>query len=390
MAFCEDELFQILSWLPAKSLCKFKSACGWTLNFSKETYFCMKNAQNMLLQDDTGFFIQQDNGQRFSGRIESHSFNDEELLSSGVPQDFLSFLAKSAKIISSSNGLALCRSTSRESEVELFLCNPVMKTWLPVATPASVHEFPDVAVDVVFQCMNDNLDVDDYRITLIDGPLEWSSYRDLKVYSPKEGVWEAMEKSFFIGSRNMRFDMPVTLNNSLHIISDSSPSFTKSSPFFRPYIMAYNYESGESTMLRLPRDARRGSHDDSCNMGIFEWGKAKSSDHSICLVRYRKRVFTVWILEDYKSTLWRRVLKIRVKAMGLKEEDPRVEGFAVMNGDCLIFATEKKVYAYNLSGGKHLQRAKEICEHGLRGKVYFTSYSNTLRPCGTGATTFHG
>ncbi|XP_057423744.1 uncharacterized protein LOC130717515 [Lotus japonicus] len=202
MALCEDELFQIFSWLPAKSLCKFKSVCGWTLNFSKETYFCMKNAQNMLVQD-TGFFIQQDNGQRFSGRIESHSFNAEELLCSGVPQDFLSLLAKSGKIISSSNGLALCRSASRESEVELFVCNPVTKTWLPIATPASVRESPDADVDVVFQCMNDNLDVDDYRITLIDSPLEWSSYRDLKVYSPKKGVWEAMEKSFFIGSRNM-------------------------------------------------------------------------------------------------------------------------------------------------------------------------------------------
>ncbi|XP_057425069.1 uncharacterized protein LOC130718484 [Lotus japonicus] len=326
----------------------------------------------------------------FNGGIEVHSLHGSEELSPGEPQKFLNSLAMSAKILTSSNGLVLCRSRSRESEVQLFICNLITKTWLPIATPKMLLEAPGDDVYVAFECTNNNLDVDDYRIILFEMPLEWSSHLDLKVYLPKEGVWKAMERSFIVGSRNMRLDMPVILHNNLHIISNCSPYLTPLSPYYRPYIMTYNFESGQSTMLRLPKDAIKGSHDDSCNMGIFEWGKkAKNLDRSICLVRLRKSVFIVWILVEYGSTLWRRILKIRVKDMKLEEEDQRVQGFTVMSGDCLIFATETNVYEYDLCG-EHLPRAKKICEHNWRSPICFTSYSNTLRPCGTGATTIDG
>ncbi|KAJ1379529.1 F-box protein [Sesbania bispinosa] len=255
--------------------------------------------------------------------IEVHPL-PEEKSSSGVSKEFLTFLAKSSRILASSNGV---QQDANEKDI-----------------------------NVVFECINNDLDLDDYRIFLIEKPLEWSSYLYLKMYLPKEGVWKDMEKSFFIGSRHMRLHMPVFLHNALHFISDTSPYIIKRCHYFRPYIMAYNLESCQSTMLRLPKDARRGSHDKSCDM-------------------------------DYKSNGWRRILKIRVKAMGLKEADPKVQGFTIMNGDCLIFATNKKVYGYGFSGKKSW-RLKEICDHEWGTKICFTSYSNTLRPCGTGATTF--
>ncbi|KAJ1405718.1 F-box-like domain superfamily [Sesbania bispinosa] len=391
MTLCEDELFHIFSWLPAKALCRFKCSCEWFLQFSKEAYFCMKQAQNMLLKDDTCFIVQPNLCQWYRGRIECHPL-PEEKSSSGVPKKFLTFLEKSSRILASSNGLALYRSTyespNQIQDIQLFICNLVTQSWLPIATPCSVQEASEKDIDVVFNCINNDFDLDDYRIFFIEKPPEWSSYLYLKMYLPKEGVWKDMEKSFFIGSRSMRLHMPVFLHNALHFISDTSPYIIKSCHYFRPYIMAYNLESCQSTMRRLPKDARRGSHDKSCEMGIFEWGKkGKSLDHSICLVRYMKFVFTIWVLEDYKSNGWRRILKIRVKAMGLKEADPEVQGFTIMNGDCLIFATNKKVYGYDFSGKKSW-RFKEICDHEWGNKVCFTSYSNTLRPCGTGATTF--
>ncbi|KAF7844599.1 F-box protein [Senna tora] len=160
------------------------------------------------------------------------------------------------------------------------------------------------------------------------------------------------------------------------------------SPYFRPYIMAYTIEDGESRMLRVPKEARRGSHDLSCKIGIYKWGKVKSLDDSMCLVRLRKCVFTIWVLTDYKSCKWKRVLKIRVTAMGKIEEEPIiVKGFIVMNGDCLVFATKKKVYSYGLRH-ENYRVVEEISEHEFDDdEVCFTCYSDTLRLCGDGATT---
>ncbi|KAF7833388.1 F-box protein [Senna tora] len=41
--------------------------------------------------------------------------------------------------------------------------------------------------------------------------------------------------------------------------------------------MAYTIEDGESRMLRVPKEARRGSHDLSCKMGIIENKEKKDS-----------------------------------------------------------------------------------------------------------------
>jgi len=38
-------------------------------------------------------------------------------------------------------------------------------------------------------------------------------------------------------------------------------------------------------MLRVPKEVRKGSHDKSCEMRIFKWGKTIDLDQSICLVR---------------------------------------------------------------------------------------------------------
>ncbi|KAG5051136.1 hypothetical protein JHK87_003334 [Glycine soja] len=142
------------------------------------------------------------------------------------------------------------------------------------------------------------------------------------------------------GGRNMKFNMPICCNGVIHFIFLIAL-------LFRPYIMSYNVESGDtSTMLRVPKDTRRGTHDSSCDMSIFIWGKASEAERFICLVRLRKSVFAVWILTDYESSRWLRNLKVRTKGVvGLREKDPKLTGFTVMNGDLLVFATETRVYS---------------------------------------------
>ncbi|XP_020208880.1 uncharacterized protein LOC109805689 [Cajanus cajan] len=264
--------------------------------------------------------------------------------------------------------------------VELFICNSATKSWLYIPCPKEVQEKPynDLKMGLL-ECSNYR---DDYMVFLIDGQDDWFSNYAFKFYKPEDGVWETKEKSFFVGGRTMKFKMHVHCNGAIHFISNCFPYLTKRSSFYRPYIMSYNLESGTSTMLRVPKEAIRGSHHLNCVISIFSWGKDQSS---ICLVRLKKFVFTIWILKDYYSNKWLRILKIRTKRMELREENPKITGFTVMNGSLLILATKAKVYSYGLTE-QNYTRVDEICQHGYESNVCFTSYSNTLHSCGLGAT----
>ncbi|XLS98556.1 hypothetical protein HN51_041291 [Arachis hypogaea] len=72
-------------------------------------------------------------------------------------------------------------------------------------------------------------------------------------------------------------------------------------------------------------------------------------------------------------------MKVRVKGMGLVEQNPVIKGFTILNGD-LVFATKKKVYTYGLTSEKYMVLS-EICDHGCDSRfVHFVPYSDTLRP----------
>ncbi|KAK7359337.1 hypothetical protein VNO77_01292 [Canavalia gladiata] len=376
MPMSNDILFEIFSWLPAKAVYKFRTGNRLVSKFPEETYFALKQAQKALLRDDTCFFIQPDITYQNN---ELHPLLGEEL-SSGVSNDVLLFLSNSVKILSSSNGLILCR-VKCQNQITLFISNPITQSCLPIPTPEHLYKNPYCDIKIGLECS-----LDDCMIFLFyEDPDDWSSYY-CKIYLLKEGIWKDREEKIFVGGRNLRFDTPVYHNGAIHFISDSFPYFSKKSAYFRPYIMSYNLNNGKSSMLRIAREARKGSHDCSCNMRIFNWDKITSSNRSICLVRLRKHVFTIWVLTKYETCLWKRILKVRVKAMGLFEKDPIITGFVVLNGDLLVFATKKKVYGYGLSGKRYM-KIEEICEHGCESNVHFISYSNTLRMWDAGVGT---
>ncbi|KAI9076099.1 hypothetical protein K1719_041913 [Acacia pycnantha] len=386
MDMAHDIMLEIFSWLPAKSLYKFKCVnkfCN-TISSPENSYFNLKQSQNALLRDDSCFFLQPNWMQRHAGKIEFYHLSSKNT-TSGASHGFFQFLEHyrpACRIIASSKGLILGRS-----DTELFICNPVTQSWLPIPTPDYMEKYPDADLRVVLDFNME--DSKDFMLFLCEVQGEWgSSYLHLKFYSVKERMWKSVEASFVYGGRNLRFDIHVYYRKALHFISDCSPYFSKKSPYFRAYIMAYTIEDGSSRMIRIPKEARSGSHDSTCQMGIYKWGKPISSDESICLVRLRKNVFTIWVLADYEIGKWRRVLKIRVKTMGVKEEDHvHITGFVVMNGDRLVFATEMKIYGYGLRQ-KNFMKLEEICEHGFgRNATIFTGYSDTLHPCGHTAVT---
>ncbi|KAI9073630.1 hypothetical protein K1719_044415 [Acacia pycnantha] len=237
-------------------------------------------------------------------------------ITSGASHGFFQFLEDNpdVDIIASSNGLILGRSNT-----EWFICNPVTQSYLPIPTPDYLETHPGAGNRVVLDCNVE--DSKDFMLYLFESQDEWASpYLDLKFYSVKESMWNSVEASFFQGGRRLRFDQHVYYRKALHFISDCFPYLIKQSPYFRPYIMAYTVEDGSSRMIRIPKEARSGSHDLTCQIGIYKWGKPTSSDESICLVRLRKNVFTIWVLTDYEIAKWRRIVKVRVKAMGVKED----------------------------------------------------------------------
>ncbi|CAK8537087.1 unnamed protein product [Lathyrus sativus] len=378
----QDIAFEIFSWLPAKSICKLTSTCTSISNFSKETFFKTKQALNLLETDDSCIFIQPNQvSQRYEKRVELFSL-PKERPSSGVPYNVLAFLSNSVCVLDSSNGLLLCH-TINDHSIELFICNPITKSCFFIPTPKSLQKNRNFcSINLMLDCSQRSSN-DDYSVFFFEFTLDWwPTHYICNVYHGKEGVWKTMEHNFSPGERNMKFDMPVFHKGALHFISDNGPYISKSSTFYKPYIMSYNLENGNSKMLKLPWKAIQGCHDS--NMGIFNWGKVSSSNQSICLVTLKKFAFTVWCLRDYELGIWQKILKIRVKALGLKEEDPNVTGFMVMNGHLLVFATEENVYSCDV-GDEECMMVEEIGQHKCGLHPRFISYSNTLRPCGTNA-----
>ncbi|XP_058776546.1 uncharacterized protein LOC131650855 [Vicia villosa] len=375
----EDFAFEIGSWLPAKSICKFKSTCHSFSNFSKEILFITKQSQNLFEKGDTCFFIQPDPiTQRHNKKVEFHSLPKYQQ-SSGIPNHVLSFLSSSMCVLDSSNGLVLCHIIN-DDPINIFICNPITKSWFPIPIPDSLQKNHKLAnMNIMLECS-----LDDYKVFLFENTSEWfPACYVCNVYHGKEGVWQTMENNFLPGGRSMKFDMHVFHKGSLHFISDSGCYLSRSSSFYKPYIMSYNLDNGISCMLKLPRQALKGCHM-KCNMGIFNWGKVNSSYSSICLVKLRKCVITVWFLKDYDSSLWQKVLKVRVRALGLREKDPNVTGFTIMNGNLLVFSTEEKMYTCALDD-ENFMMVEEICQHSCGFNTRFISYSDTLRSCGTNA-----
>ncbi|XP_054805364.1 F-box protein At5g65850-like [Prosopis cineraria] len=376
----DDVLLEIFSWLPAKSICKFRCVNKFfNTSTSKEIYFVQKQVHNSLSKDDDScFFLQPKWGQSYGAKHEFHHSSTKNLIS-GVSDKFLQFLEQypACRIVDSSNGLILGRSN-----IELFICNPVTQSWIPIPTPDYLKKYPGADLKIVLECSLE--DSNDFMLFLFEVQDDWASqYHDVKFYSAKEAMWKGIETSFFIGDRPLIFDTHVYHKKALHFMSICY-GFSRE----KPYIMAYSIEDGSSRMLRIPREAKAGSQHLTCQMRIYKWGKSASSNQSICLVRLRKKVFVVWVLTDYEANKWRKILKIRVKAMGMKEEDPiAVTGFTVMNGEQLFFATKEKVYGYGLRGENYM-KLEEICEHGFGcHTTRFTAYSDTLCSCGDGAAT---
>ncbi|XLR37525.1 hypothetical protein HN51_024278 [Arachis hypogaea] len=284
-----DELIEILSWLPEKAIHNLKSSSKLFSELPETPYFVAKQAENSLKKDHPScYFIQRDDIPNHNNCVELHPLPGEKLFSGVLENTLRSIASSRLKILSSSNGLLLCLHGT-----ELFIIHPVTCYLLHISLPNHLQQRGNLhSVSMTLEC-----DSDDYRLILSDNE-DWSSHFDCHIYSHKQGAWSLRKNRFFAGSRDFKFDMPVICNGAIHFILDCYSYLAKDSTYFWPYIMFYKITNGDedervkTKLLRVPIEARRGSHDDSCDMNIFKWGVV-AGHQTICLLRLRKCVFTV-------------------------------------------------------------------------------------------------
>ncbi|KAI9126576.1 hypothetical protein K1719_002172 [Acacia pycnantha] len=376
----EDVIYAIFSWLPAKSIFKFRSCSKSTCEFTKQKTFTLKQAQNLMLKDDSSFYMQgyfrKNNNIKSKTELLALPRNES---SSGIPISFLLSLDdERITIIASSNGLVLCEALRESSSIkEYFICNPVTQLFSSIASPYSFIKKNQYAqVMFAFDCIHN----EEYQLILFQKDFG-DSYYVCKVYSPKECAWRETQKGLFLVEDNFSklYGPPVFYKGNIHFAASLF-----SSKRHDTYMSSYNLESGETRTFNFPKEAGGGKlvcHD---YVRIYKWGKVGSSDESICLVNFVDYcVFTLWVLTDYESSSWLRLMSLSLDEMGL-EKDCIVLGFTVMNGDSLVFASERDVYRYDLTGVRET-RLERIGQHRFPSQsshIDFIPYSNTLRSCG--------
>ncbi|KAK4285208.1 hypothetical protein QN277_001937 [Acacia crassicarpa] len=297
----KDVVYEIFTWLPAKSILKFKSCSKFIYEFTQEKYFLVKHSQNVTLQGDSSFFIIQ------RVHITPGDYEEKNIISLpgnkasslGIPKNFLGLLSqRPIRILSSNHGLLLCEVLQKgefyypqKPKGELIICNPTAQSFSSIGLPHSFEEnYRKTYVTLAFGSVHDD---EVYQLLVFEYHQERESeYIVCKAYKPKEGVWKEREKGLLMGYRWAL------------LCSYSSRGRCQN-------MLLYNFESGEMRRLLLPKEATTTRWFDPKKLHyhsvrLFKRDKAVgTSSDDICLVIWDKDdlVFTFWVLTDYESSL---------------------------------------------------------------------------------------
>ncbi|XP_021851883.1 uncharacterized protein [Spinacia oleracea] len=400
MAF-NGEIYEIMSWLPAKPLYKLTTIAKSSMEFLSETPFVEKQCRNSSSRTEESLIIQEDSSLRERVKNLKFCFLHENRSYNGIPKKSIKFLARKGRIIASSNGLVLCRTIDSNKPTELFLCNPVTRTWLPIKLPSKkLAKFfrENGVIKVVFLCGNFfgvpkkfPLDYTLLFFTLHDDD-DWNSGYDVFLF--EEGGWIRVQENLrFEGGGDLSFDEQVCCKDGLYFLSES----------LSPYVFHYDVKNGTSRTLPLPLEKHReGGENEGSNLGyfrLFGWEK-KEGDvwfESICLVKCLDMVITIWVLEnntghtghtgttttkEKKTSSWSRVFTIHMEDdLGIKKST-WTNSFTILGKDLIFANSDGLIFRYCLQG-KNRGNLDMICNYGYScsTKLRFNSFSTTLRPC---------
>ncbi|XP_055816929.1 F-box protein At5g49610-like [Solanum dulcamara] len=178
-----------LSFLPAKSLFKFRAVCrDWKLQISSP-FFAHK--QSLSCRGTSGFFLQKPDG--------SPSLIPIDPSFCGVPDPFLKFLPEPVDIRSSSNGLLCCQGCSGDRAY--YICNPVTQQWKKFPKSNADHGSDPVIV-LLYEPSLLNF-VAEYKIICAFPSTDFGDAIEFDIYSSKGNSWEVAGEIHF-GARASR------------------------------------------------------------------------------------------------------------------------------------------------------------------------------------------
>ncbi|CAL5078867.1 unnamed protein product [Urochloa decumbens] len=340
-----DPLVEILSRVPAKSVCRFKCVSKAWRDLIADPHHRKKLPQAMQ-----GLFC---HTAKESEAGLSYSFSFIDLVPRSVPLDIdpcFSFLTELPEIQTlvlsdSCSGLVLFMHFEKQNSTTLgyVVCNPTTKEWEVVpacGAPTSEETYPCVAFDPAVPS-HFNL------VQFLTGDNE--EFLSVHVYSSETGAWsenlidEQGEEGQFPGWRNVSFPLARLypcpfINGFLHFMVWDQDE-TK--------IVALDAQGKGRRMIPVPHVAEMGVS--ICYFGEsqgklhFMTEKILNDDHE-----YKYKLF-IWVLQDYNAQEW--VLKCTVNSHEVFGENSAKEGS--MEFEVVGIHQDRNVIFFTHPSGRH-------------------------------------
>lgn len=173
---------QALAFLPAKSLCRFKTVSKEWDQWINNPFFV--HIQTTQFKSVSGLFCQ------LPG--ESPSFISLDTTAFGVPNAGLSFLPEPVDIRTTCNGLICCQG--RGENQAYYVCNPVNKGWWMLPKPKLYHG-RQTAIALAFEPAIFNFNANYELICVIKMPDTCVLY--FEIYSSRTDSWRISETVCF-------------------------------------------------------------------------------------------------------------------------------------------------------------------------------------------------
>ncbi|KAF9619433.1 hypothetical protein IFM89_007008 [Coptis chinensis] len=290
----KDEISEVLSRLPAKSLLRCESVSKGCRDLISDNSF--RNLQCHRVKATTsGFFFQDTCEVPYPVKYLSTD-NDQAILQDTI-LDFLP--EKVNELIASSNGL-LCLTScddSKDRDKLIYVCNPAKKEYVQIEWPKGSDNHQDFALAFdPYHCLGDGLL--DFKLVCICK--EYLYTFSFQVYSSKTKQWRILDNC----------------NCSIHYsLPNGQVIFASGVLYWMTYgdaILAFDVETEESYFIVLPvRRTRR--REDLWEVCI---GESKGRLHFILI---SEAGVQVWILDSEPK--W--VLKHSITLSAMEEECPR-------------------------------------------------------------------
>ncbi|KAJ6990025.1 F-box protein [Populus alba x Populus x berolinensis] len=327
-----------LCFLPAKSICRFKTVSKEWLKWIDSPFFSHKQTNHF--KHVSGLFCQ------FPG--ESPSFISFNPVAYGVSSPSLCFLPEPVDVRTSCNGLLGCQS--RLGDDAYYICNPVTKEWRVVPKPTLYHG-PETAIALAFE--PDVLKFGAQYELVCAVTLPDRAALLFEIYSSRTNSWRVCT------AMCLELDA-LPLNGDGFYIRGFVFWETQSGA-----VLGFDLKEEEYGILRLPPSSN-------------PTGALTELRGELCYLLPHKDD-DAWSIEVYGNMdmSLRRVIPLHSEVLG-HLVDGQCRALAFVNDDTIIIALGMKVIAYHVIAHK-MERVSDARTDGF---VRYLPYVNSLAPVG--------